>query len=180
MWSFYKNLIRYPRSIGAIAPSSRYLSMEMAKCVPKDTNYTVELGAGTGSITKALLREGVIAEKLVVIDNSLDLVRKLKKSFPKVRVIHGDATHLYELLKQHHIKPSVIVSSLPLTIFPTISRLAIAQQVDQVLPNGGHYIQFSYSLRKSIFETRPRLKKTYTKRIWMNLPPARVDVFKVK
>jgi phospholipid N-methyltransferase len=53
---FLKALWQQPRRMGAVVPSSPYLAAAMVK--PIDVNapgYVIEIGAGTGAITRALL-----------------------------------------------------------------------------------------------------------------------------
>ncbi len=181
MWSFYKALFKSPRSVGAVFPSSLFLARAIASYVPKDhTGLIVELGAGTGVVTKELLKRGIDPKRLILIEHSRHLTNQLKERFPNVKSIHGSATHLVNLLGEQRHDVETIVSSLPLLTLPKTVTEKIVTQIDQIIKPHGIYIQYTYGLQKSIFEKKDRYIKTATHRVWLNLPPARVDVFTVK
>src|SRR3990167_4610617 len=82
---FLQNLMLHPRQVGAIWPSSTWLAETIAKQVVADKNhYIVELGAGTGVITDALLKKGIPADKLIAIEYEPHFVKMLKEKFPGV------------------------------------------------------------------------------------------------
>ena len=73
--SFLKALIHNPGATGAILPSSKYLANAMAAYIPLvENSFVVELGAGTGSITKAMLDRGIAAKRIIAIDFKEDLI----------------------------------------------------------------------------------------------------------
>src|ERR1700730_14590423 len=99
-FSFLKALVKDPAAIGAITPSSHFLGKEMAAHICYEPGKViVELGAGTGVITKALLAAGVRTQDLIVIEYSHTFATQLRLRFPKVRIIEGDAANLITLLK---------------------------------------------------------------------------------
>ena len=123
---------------GAVAVSSPELAAAMARQVPRHPDgYVVELGGGTGSVTRALLASGVPAQRLVVIERDPTLHRYLSDHFPGVRVLLGDAVHLPSLLRRHEIGPvAAIVSSLPLLSLKRSIQLRIGAQAFAVLEPG--------------------------------------------
>lgn len=176
-WVFLKAVLHNPRHMGAALPSSRSLAREMAVHVPvKSSKIIVELGAGTGVITEALLKRGIKPDHLIVIENSLELAQKLKDRFPNVRIIRGNAVNLIELLGKK-AQVSVVISSLPLLSLPKRTSNKILSQITSVLPKGGRYIQYTYSFSENKFKLLKQLKKISSKRVWTNIPPARVDVY---
>src|SRR5579862_7102231 len=99
MFSFLKALARNPREIGAISPSSSFLAKEMAAHVVKNPEgVVVELGGGTGVITQALLKTGLRPNNIIVVESSSELVRKLRRRFPGIQIIEGNAADLMSLL----------------------------------------------------------------------------------
>ena len=181
MFSFYKAFFRNPRAIGAVTPSSKRLATAIASHIPSpQTGFVIELGGGTGVITKAILDQGIDEQKIIVIENSEGLAEKLSKRFPKVKTIHGSAAHLADLLGERANHVQTIVSGLPLLALPKNVTQQILEQVDNVLKPGGYYIQFTYGLQKGILENNPHYEKVLSKRVWLNTPPARIDVFKRK
>lgn len=153
----------------------------MASYVPQSkTGYIVEIGAGTGVVTKEILKLGVAPDKIIVIEDSEHLVTLLVKRFPNIKIIHGNAVDLAKLLGEYQNKVDTIVSSLPWRILPPTTTEKIIQQIDQVLKKDGIYIQYTYAFKKSIFDRMKRYKKVHSKKVWFNLPPARIDVFQMR
>ena len=180
MFSFYKALFKNPRSVGAISPSAKPLARAMAACVPKShSGFVVEIGAGTGAVTKAMLERGIPPQKIIIVEHSEFLAELLVHRFPEVNVIHGNAIHLVKLLGAYNERIGTIISSLPLLILHEETKRRIIDQINAVLKKDGYYIQYTYWYTKSAFESLERYTKIHTQRIWLNLPPARVDVFKV-
>ena len=175
---FASELLRAPRDVGAVCPSSRTLARAMAEGVDVDNDrLLIELGAGTGSVTQALLDRGVAAGRLIVIERSAVLADRLRRRFPAINVIQGDAAQLTVLLGEPACKISGIVSSLPLRSLQPAVADAIIAGILEVLGDGGRLVQFTYDLRRTSVPERPGLDQLYTRRVWANLPPARVDVF---
>jgi phosphatidylethanolamine/phosphatidyl-N-methylethanolamine N-methyltransferase len=173
-----------PRSMGAILPSSRNLARAMAQQVLRLNNATVvELGAGTGIVTHALLEAHISPDQLLVIEREPILVDILQTQFPALRIMQGDAQHLTTLLTTHYTtnKVGCVVSSLPLLSMPQRIREAIEGQMVSILDEGGVIVQFTYGMKSPI----PRIRWTslgiYGKRVrhvMANVPPAHVWVFK--
>ncbi len=179
---FLSELISNPRNIGAACPSSPGLANCMASFVPRtDDGYIVELGAGTGAVTEAILRHGIDPKRLIVVEKSEKMAEFLKHRFPEILVIHGDAAELSTYLDQYlgpdHRQVSTIVSSLPFKSLPVAVGEAIKQQFQQVLPPRGRLIQFTYDIRPVSAHYFTNFKKKNSRIKWINIPPARVDVF---
>ncbi len=176
--SFLKAWILNPRATGAILPSSERLANTMTSyIIQTEHSIVVELGAGTGVITEAIFRAGVLPAQLVAIEYSRPLAKKLQERFPEMRVIEGNAAHLLQLLKNLPKPVSTIISGLPLRSLPEEVRVAILEQIPKALAPNGRFIQFTYDLR----ETGGYYPKHYylaeTTIIWRNIPPAKVEVF---
>lgn len=175
---FSEELLRAPRQVGAVCPSSKSLGLAMAEAINlTDDRLVVELGAGTGSITQALLQQGVPANRLIVLERSEALVRRLQQRFPMLTVIQGDAAELPALLKDQALDIGSVVSSLPLRSLEPATADAIIAGILETLGNGGRLVQFTYDLRKPSVPECLGLHPITSRRVWANLPPARVDVF---
>jgi phosphatidylethanolamine/phosphatidyl-N-methylethanolamine N-methyltransferase len=172
----FKLWLKNPRSIGAVAVSSPELAAAMARQVPKNLDgFVVELGGGTGSVTRALLASGIARERLVVIERDPVLHRYLSDHFPGVHVLLGDAVHLPALLRRHGIAPvSAIVSSLPLLSLKRSIQLRIGAQAFAVLEPGAPLIQFTYGLFSPLPRERLGIFGEVEERVLQNLPPASV------
>lgn len=181
LFAFLKALIKNPTRIGALAPSSDRLAREMASHLPESIHgIVVELGAGTGVITRALLQNGVNPENLIVIERSPIMAERIRAQFSRVSVIEGDAEDLTLLLTQlekNRCKVETVISSLPLLILPSAKVEAILEQIASVLSEKGHYVQFSYGFGKKNKLFRHYFRLIQEKRIWLNFPPAQVNVW---
>ena len=136
----------------------------------------IELGAGTGAVTQ-ILKETIPHDRLLVVERMPLLVKHLHVRFPDLNVIEGDAAHLDQLIPPGNTI-SAIVSSLPLRSLPQHVVTAFSHQLDNLLVKDSVYIQFTYTWRDTRGHHAKFLKKIATTRVWRNLPPARVDVFK--
>ena len=92
---FVMSLTSTPRLTGAVAPSGRALARAMAEAAgPPAEGLVVELGPGTGPVTRALIERGVDASRLVTVEFNPKFCRLLEGRFPGVRVVEGDAYDL--------------------------------------------------------------------------------------
>lgn len=176
-WMFAQELLDKPRAVGAVWPSSQALARRMASQVPVDgRGWVVELGGGTGAITEAILARGVSPERLLVVERSGAFVRHLRRRFPAVRVLQGDAAKLAQLLPPGACVDA-IVSSLPLRSLPAPEAGEILAQWVRVCATGGVVIQFTYDLPGLRRHQPPGFAPCASSIVWNNLPPARVLTF---
>lgn len=175
----FKLWLKNPRKIGAVAVSSAELAAAMARQIPRGPGWVVELGGGTGSVTKAIIRGGTPPEHLIVVERDPTLHRVLQERYPGVKVLHGDAAKLQSLLKREgidHVK--AIVSSLPLISMKRTLQYRITSQAFAVLGPGAPLIQFTYSLFSPIPRRRHGVEGQVGERVLQNLPPASVWVYR--
>src|SRR3989338_3470670 len=166
---FFREVRHNPAAIGAVLPSSKALATEIAfQANQMPEGFIVELGAGTGSITDALLREGIAPERIIVIERAAKLAAHLQQRYPQLRIIHGDASHLSQLLGEDAPYVGAIVSSLPLLSLPARTVSAIRNQLKRVLKPHTLFIQFTYSFRRDNLSLG--FRRLYSKRIWINIP----------
>ncbi len=183
---FLKRWLRRPFTMGSAVPSGRLLGQAMAgatlAAIEGRQGPIVELGAGTGQVTRALLEAGIPADRLVLIEREPELAAFLHRHFPEPYIVEGDAARLPQLLQERGLgTPAAIVSSLPLLSLPADVVNGIVRGVFEALPRGAALIQFTYgpkppvprSLRESL-----RLVATRGHRIWRNMPPAVVWTFR--
>ena len=167
--------IRSPRTVGTIMPSSQELADTMTnsvQCLPH--TRIVELGAGSGIITKTLLDQGFQKEQLLVVEKNKTLAHLLEQEY-QIDVINEDATELLKILSDRKAPPvDYILSSLPLLSLPHDVGKAVIEQMQAAIKPGGTIIQYTYGFR-SPFHTidhSVNLTATRTKRIYHNFPPA--------
>jgi phosphatidylethanolamine/phosphatidyl-N-methylethanolamine N-methyltransferase len=165
-----------PLRVGAVAPSSGALARLMASLVRRGPDEAiVELGAGTGSVTRALLESGVPRDRLYVIELDPRLHHFLQSRFPGITVLRGNAADARDLLPAHRIgRISTVVSSLPLRPMSFATQAAIVGAVFDVMSPGGMLLQYSYPPGKPLPAARLGLTIECAGRIWCNLPPAAV------
>jgi phosphatidylethanolamine/phosphatidyl-N-methylethanolamine N-methyltransferase len=163
--------VRAPRTMGAIAPSGAALADRIAAEVPlHGTGPLVELGSGTGALTRALAAR-VGSGRLVLVERDAAFCRRLAVRFPDARILQGDAADLPALL--HGLGPaSAVVSGLPLYAMAPEGRARIVAAA-LAATRGGPFVQFSYIPR---FPVRGPWQARRTAAVWRNLPPAFVFV----
>jgi phosphatidylethanolamine/phosphatidyl-N-methylethanolamine N-methyltransferase len=180
---FLKNWLDKPLVTGAVAPSSPALARLMASHVdPAADGLVVELGPGTGVVTQALLDRGVAAERIAAIEYNPDFCKLLRQRFPGVHFAHGDAYRmrqsLGDLVAGQDRPVSAVISSLPLFTRPLPERLRLLDECFELMPAGGPFIQFSYALVPPIPHGAGRFEIERTNWVVMNLPPARVWIYR--
>lgn len=171
----FKLWLKNPRKIGAVAVSSPELAASMARQIPAGDGYVVELGGGTGPVTRAILESGTPADRVVVLERDPTLHRVLSERYPQVKNILGDALHLQALLKEHGIHPiKAVVSSLPLLSMKKAVQYGIGAQAFAVLEPGAPFIQFTYGFFSPLPHRELGVQGRVKDRVLQNLPPASV------
>lgn len=182
--AFFSKWLQAPLRVASVTPSGPRLARAMAAALPPGDGLVVELGGGTGPITRALLDTGLDADRLAVIERDPQFCRHLKRRFAAARVLCGDAVDLQALVRglESALPVRAIVSGLPLlTMSPTIQRTLLEQAL--ALTHGlGPFIQFSYGLGsplKSSVQAALGLSARCAAQVWRNVPPAKVWVYDV-
>jgi len=177
---FLRSWIEKPLHMGAVMPSSKLLARTMAQYVDVDSKGPViELGPGTGAITNALLEHGVDQKRLVLVEYNPGFCALLRDRYPQARVVQGDAYALRDSLGGLIDAPaSAVVSGLPLVTKPMLTRLKLIRDAFVALAPGAPFVQFTYSVAPPIPKSLPGVSTEASERIWMNLPPARVWVYR--
>lgn len=172
---FIRSLLKNPLAVGALAPSSPKLSRLMASRVDWACSHVLEVGAGTGAITDALLSRGVPPHHLLVIERDPTLVSFLRERFPHVRICCGDAVHAGAILREEGFaRVPTLISSLPIRNLKRRERIATVRGMMKALAPDGQLIQFTYARSCPIPSARLGLNAECLGRVWMNLPPAAV------
>jgi len=177
---FLRSWIEKPLHMGAVMPSGRVLARTMAQYVDIDsTEPVVELGPGTGAITSALIEHGVDQKRLVLVEYNPGFCALLRDRYPHAKVVQGDAYALRDSLWNMLSAPaSAVVSGLPLVTKPMLTRLKLIRDAFVALAPGAPFVQFTYSVAPPIPKSLPGVSTEASERIWMNLPPARVWVYR--
>lgn len=168
-----------PHKIGAVTPASRHLARAMAAQIVPGSGLVIELGAGTGSVTKALLDAGLAQEDLIIIESDAAFCALLKRRFPALRIICGDAARSRALLAPLGIgRVASVVSSLPLLSMPHTVRQRIIDEAFALLAEHGAYIQYTYGAFSPVRRRKSGVKGELAARVWRNFPPAAVWRFR--
>jgi phosphatidylethanolamine/phosphatidyl-N-methylethanolamine N-methyltransferase len=177
---FLRSWIEKPLHVGAVMPSGRLLARTMAQYVDIDsTGAVVELGPGTGAITSALIERGIDQKRLVLVEYNPGFCALLRDRYPHARVVQGDAYRLRDSLRNVLSAPaSAVVSGLPLVTKPMQTRLKLIREAFAALAPDAPFVQFTYSVAPPIPKSLPGVSTEASERIWMNLPPARVWVYR--
>jgi len=177
---FLRSWIEKPLHVGAVMPSGRVLARTMAQYVDRDSSEpVVELGPGTGAITSALIERGVDQKRLVLVEYNPSFCALLRDRYPHAKVVQGDAYALRDSLWNILNAPaSAVVSGLPLVTKPMLTRLKLIRDAFVALAPGAPFVQFTYSVAPPIPRSLPGVSTEASERIWMNLPPARVWVYR--
>ena len=177
---FLRSWIEKPLHVGAVMPSGRVLARTMAQYVEVDsTGPVIELGPGTGAITSALIDHGVDQKRLVLVEYNPGFCALLRDRYPHATVVQGDAYALRDSLWNVLKAPaSAVISGLPLVTKPMLTRLKLIREAFAAMSPGSPFVQFTYSVAPPIPESLPGVSTEASERIWMNLPPARVWVYR--
>jgi len=177
---FIRSWIERPLSIGAVTPSGKILARTMARYVdPNSTGPVVELGPGTGPVTEALVEAGVEPSRLVLVEFNPSFCRILRSRYPEATLVQGDAYSMRRLLETLLLQPAVaVVSGLPLITKPIKLRLRLLRDAFDLMLPGAPFVQFTYSVASPLPRRFGGFTVEASERIWMNLPPARVWVYR--
>jgi phosphatidylethanolamine/phosphatidyl-N-methylethanolamine N-methyltransferase len=176
---FLRSWIEKPLHMGAVMPSSKALARTMARFVdPHSDGPVIELGPGTGAITDALIARGIAEKRLVLVEFDPGFCALLRERYPQATVIQGDAYNLGVTLAELKEPAAAMVSGLPLVTKPMLVRLKLMRDAFLKMEAGAPFIQFTYSVVPPIPKSLPGIHTKASERVWMNLPPARVWVYR--
>jgi phosphatidylethanolamine/phosphatidyl-N-methylethanolamine N-methyltransferase len=177
---FIRSWIERPLSTGAVTPSGKMLARAMARYVDPDSDGpVVELGPGTGPVTAALVEAGVAPSRLVLVEFNPAFCRILGTRYPGATLVQGDAYSMRRLLETLLAEPAAaVVSGLPLFTKPLKTRLKLLHEAFALMLPGAPFVQFTYSVASPLPRRLSGFTVEASERIWMNIPPARVWVYR--
>jgi phosphatidylethanolamine/phosphatidyl-N-methylethanolamine N-methyltransferase len=177
---FIKSWIDDPGRTGSVTPSSPFLARRMASFVdPAIPGPVIEIGPGTGPVTEALVAQGVDPSRLVLVEFDPTFCRLLRARYPRATVVQGDAYSLKRLLAGLMQNPAAgVVSGLPLFTKPLRMRLRLLFDALDLMAPGAPFVQFTYNAVPPLPKRLERVSAEPSERVWMNIPPARVWVYR--
>jgi phospholipid N-methyltransferase len=137
----------------------------------------IELGAGTGVFTRAIIARGIPEEQLALVEMGSDFVRLLQARFPVAKIVRIDATRLKEIEPFGGIRAGAVVSGLPLLSMKPRKVMAILDGAFRHLRSDGSLYQFTYGPRcpiPRVLLDRLGLKAIRIGGVFANFPPAAV------
>jgi len=177
---FFKGWIDKPKTVGSIVPTSSIAARRMASVVNPDSGLPVlELGPGTGVITRAILALGVKPENLYSVEYSDDFVRHLTAQFPGVNIIKGDAFDLEATLGDRRgMVFDSVVSGVPLLNFPVAQRIRYIEDLLGRIPAGRPIMQLTYGPLSPVPPGRGNYKVEHYDFVLRNIPPTQLWVYR--
>ena len=180
-WLFFRRALAHPLQLGTPLPSSPALGRLAARLLPRrHDGLIVEIGAGTGSVTRALLQAGVSADRLLVVEVDPEMAEYLRGTLPDVNVVTGDGRQLSNLVPPAwRGRVSAVVSGVPMTVLSAAWQRELTDAIFDVLSPSGRFLQYTYSLGGSPIRAKrlglvgQRLGTTFG-----NFPPASVWTYR--
>lgn len=177
---FFKGWIDRPRAVGSIVPTSSVTARKMASIVDPASGLPVlEVGPGTGVITRAILARGVKPENLVAVEYAPEFVRHLRRLYPGVAVIEGDAFDLDAALgARRHAVFDCVVSGVPLLNFPVAARVAYLESLLARIPAGRPVVQLTYGPKSPVPPGLGDYTVEHFDFIIRNIPPTQLWLYR--
>jgi phosphatidylethanolamine/phosphatidyl-N-methylethanolamine N-methyltransferase len=172
---FFRRWLRNPLQMGSVIPSSPALCRRIAAAVERGPGeYVVELGAGTGVVTRALLEAGIPPERLAVVEIVPEMAEFLRDTLPGVTVVTGDAFDLAAALPARmHGRVGTAICGIPLVLLPLERQRAFVQAVEAVAPGRG-FLLYTYCATSPLPYRKLGLTAKRLAFTPLNFPPASV------
>jgi len=179
---FLQAFLKNPGTVGAITPSSPDLAAEMLFGIePDDHNIVLELGVGTGAVTKFLRDVIPSRESYLGVELDAELVETLNKNFPDMNIICGDATEAYAIHQRSGLgKVRYVCCCLPFVCLPKEVSETVLSEIEKFMQEGCEVRIFQYAhgfYLPPAIKLREFMKKRYGKYrrsplVFKNVPPA--------
>jgi phosphatidylethanolamine/phosphatidyl-N-methylethanolamine N-methyltransferase len=172
---FFRRWMANPLQMGSIVPSSAALCRRIVvqtKVAPGEV--VLELGAGTGVISKALLENGLPPERLFVVEIVADMADHLRQTLPGAQIVEGDARCLSQLIPTNfHGKIGTVIVGIPLVLLPLAEQRRFIDAIESVAPGRG-FILYSYCVTSPLPWKKHGLVPKREAWTPLNFPPASV------
>jgi len=172
---FFKRWLANPLQMGSIVPSSPSLCRRVvAQTRAAPDQAVIELGAGTGVISRALLRSGVAEGRLTVVEIVPDMADHLRRTLPGATVVDGDARRLPQLLPPGlHGRIGTVICGIPLVLLPLAEQKRFIDAIEAVAPGVG-FLHYSYCVTSPLPWKKHGLIPRREAWTPLNFPPASV------
>jgi len=175
-WTFFRAFLKSPRIVASVIPSSSYLEQRVVRAAELESaSMVIELGPGTGGITRSLLAALRPQARLLAIERTADFVASLRRiDGARLDVVHGCASSIGAELKRcgHHAADAVI-SGIPFSTLPEALATQIVTAVHTALRPGGRFV--AYQVTDSVVDyAAPVMGVPKIEYEFRNVPPLRV------
>ena len=172
---FFRRWLANPLQMGSVIPSSPSLCRRIAALVSRaGDEVVVELGAGTGVVSRSLLAAGVPPERLVVVEIVPEMAEHLRRVLPGVNVVTGDAFELGRVLPARwHAKVGTAICGIPLVLLPLEQQRRFVRAVEDVAPGRG-FLLYTYCITSPLPYKALALRARREAWTPLNIPPASV------
>ena len=177
---FFKGWIDRPKAVGSIIPTSSVTARRMASIIDIHSGLPVlEVGPGTGVITKAILRHGVRPADLYAVEYSHNFVKHLRRNYPGVNVVEGDGFDLETTLgDKRDILFDSVISGVPLLNFPVARRVAYLTSLLDRIPHGRPVVQLTYGPKSPVPPGLGDYTVEHFHFVIRNIPPTQLWIYR--
>ncbi|MCC8931718.1 phospholipid N-methyltransferase PmtA [Rhizobium sp. 'Codium 1'] len=177
---FFRGMMQGPKTVGAIMPTSSITAKRMASVIDVKSGLPVlELGPGTGVITKQILARGVAPEKIVSVEYSQDFYRRLVEDYAGVNFVHGDAFDLKISLGDFADQTfDCVISAVPMLSFPMEARIQLLEDLLSRIPEGRPVVQITYGPVSPVIAKPDRYHIQHFDFVVRNIPPAQLWIYR--
>ncbi len=144
---FIQAFLKNPGKVGSITPSSPELAQAMLDGLkPSADNIIIELGVGTGAITKFVQDILPDGRSYLGIELDASLVKVLKKNLPDMNIVCGNAMEMEAIHERSGLgKVGHIVCCLPFVFLPSEVRDGVLIEVDKFMKKGCEFRTLQYA-----------------------------------
>jgi phospholipid N-methyltransferase len=175
-WTFFQAFMKSPRVVASVIPSSAFLKRRIIEAAHlPDAQVVVELGAGTGGTTRALLQALGPAGRLIAIERTADFLPGLEAiDDERLELVHGCASSIIEQLASRGYEGAdAVVSGIPFSTMPAELCQKIAGAIHHALKPGGRFVAYQFS-DQVVHYMRPVMGNPVVQHEILNVPPMRV------
>jgi phosphatidylethanolamine/phosphatidyl-N-methylethanolamine N-methyltransferase len=178
---FIRRWLANPLQMGSIIPSSPRLGELIARQIDRQSNsFVLELGAGTGAITRSLINSGISPGRIAVVEIVPEMADHLQTKFPQTTVLQADAFNLpIELLKDTTTEIGTVICGIPLVLLSEARQRQFIQQVELVAPGRG-FLLYTYCITSPLPYRTLGLEARRLAWTPLNFPPASVWHYRPK
>jgi phosphatidylethanolamine/phosphatidyl-N-methylethanolamine N-methyltransferase len=175
-WLYFRRFLKHPARLASLTPSSQALGRLVAQHLRREPDeYVVELGCGTGPITRALLDGGVPPGRLIAVDLDRELLAVTQQRFPDITVMECDAARLTQHLPTPVVgRVGTVVCGVPVSLLPRAAQRALVAEMFRLMPAGRRFLAYTHRLSSPLPAGELGLESERLAHTLRNLPPASV------